>query len=293
VESKAGAFKQADRRPVWLLDLGQKPASVTLRSKRGRERDEPRGYTKAAVSNPDVEVVDPVTFHARRYSHASYTDSPQLRQEVKVPAICESDGVAAVMGNRVVAEPLFSFRDTDLVSKAARKEGPHNPTVRAQTLECQKSRGDLVPEPCQPAIGPFGQGTGPGPSPRDGHQPPQHLVWLCDLSAAGLRVTLRDEPPSGPAILYCDYTVADQLATMVEENDISYLKARRGGRLHHDLIPVPQLRGHAPTGHPELERLAVEEEVAEAQAGGGKLFQEVCQIEAIAPDCLANFRLTV
>src|SRR5206468_5790571 len=105
----------------------------------------------------------------------------------------------------------------------------------------------------QPAINPFGQGTGPRPPPRDGYHPPEHLVRLDDLAAAGRRVTFRDELQSGACLLDCDQAVTDQTAAVVEEEKIPDLKLRRRGGLDRELIALPQCGGHARTGHPKAE----------------------------------------
>jgi hypothetical protein len=106
------------------------------------------------------------------------------------------------------------------------------------------------------------------------------LFGLQRRIASGRRVTLRDDPCLMPRCVERDHTVTDQLATLVEENDISYQKARRGGGLHCEPIPLVQRRGHAPTSHPKAERLAAEEKVAD--------FQEVCQAEPIGFNHLAD-----
>jgi hypothetical protein len=167
-----------------------------------------------------------------------------------------------------------------------RQDAPYDPAVGAQALEVLEPLGDEVNEPLAREMDSHGlradptTGSCPGPPSCDGHDPSQNLLWLNGLAASGRRVTLRDNARPRPCRVDRDHTVTDQLATLVEENGISHQKARRGGWLHRELIPLPQHGVHAPSRYAEAYSLVAEEEVAD--------FQEVCQAKPIAPDRLGD-----
>src|SRR5437899_6094489 len=190
-------------------------------------------------------------------------------------------GSTSVATEPLIVVPSPTLRDSDGIFEATRDKTAHDLAIGAEPLESQERLRDQRREPCAPTIGQDGQARAPKPSSPNRYHPSKDLSGFENFAWSRRRVAFRDDPWPSLRCVERDHTVTDQLAAVVVKEKIPNLKLRRGGGLHHELLPFAQRGVHAPTGHSKTERLAVDEEVAD--------FQEICQAELVAGNRLGQF----